>query len=108
MPHLRELVKLHEDKPFAVVGINCYDPEEDYRKGLEEHGVSWISGYVGEGENPVANLYQVQGFPTYYLIDAEGKIVMTGHSGEQFDDKIVELIAEAEKARADEEAGKGL
>ena len=47
MPHLRELVKLHQDEPFAIVGVNTGDSPEVYKKGLEEHGVTWISAYQG-------------------------------------------------------------
>ncbi|MBL6720035.1 MAG: TlpA family protein disulfide reductase [Planctomycetes bacterium] len=95
MPHLRELVKLHQDRPFALIGINTGDSPEDYRKGLEDHGVSWISAYQGE-ETPIADMYRVRGYPTYFLIDADGKIVMTGHSGSAMDDKIEELLEKAE------------
>ncbi len=104
MPHLKELVKLHKDQPFAVVGIDCYDDEEKYRKGLEKHGLTWISAYHGEGENPIAKMYRVEGFPTYYLIDAEGRIVSKGHDGTAFDEKIVELLA----ALAKTEKSKGM
>jgi hypothetical protein len=104
MPHLKELVKLHKDQPFAVVGINCHDSEEVYRKGLEDHGLTWISAFHGEGENPISTLYQVQGFPTYYLIDADGRIVSSGHDGEAFDATIVELLAALAKKPGDDES----
>ena len=93
MPHLRELVKLHADQPFALVGVNTRDSAEDYRKGLKDHGVSWISAYQGT-RSPISDLYAVQGYPMYYLIDAEGKIVDKGHSAEAMDEKIEELLAE--------------
>ena len=41
-------------------------------------------------------MYRVRGYPTYFLLDADGKIVMTGHSGSAMDDKIEELLAKAE------------
>ena len=96
MPHLRELVKLHEDEPFALIGINTNDPPDEYRKGLEAHGVSWISAYQGD-KTPIADLYKVTGYPTYFLIDAEGKIVATGHDGTAMDSKIEALLAEMKK-----------
>lgn len=92
MPHLRELVKLYEDKPFAVIGINEGDDREAYTKGLKEFDVSWISAYHEGGTNPVVELYKVSGFPTYFLIDTEGKIVDTGHSGSAFDGAIKRLV----------------
>lgn len=96
MPHLRELVKLHESKPFALIGINQGDAPDVYRKGLEEHEVTWISAYQGEA-SPISDLFRVQGYPTYFLIDAEGKIVKTSHSSTDYDEPIAELL----KALAD-------
>jgi len=97
MPHLRELVELYEDDPFALIGVNCYDSEEKFREGVEKHEVSWISAYQGESEAPIAELYQVQGFPTYVLIDHEGKIVMRAHHG--IDDELARLVEAAKAAR---------
>lgn len=34
MPHLRELVKLHENEPFVLIGVNQGDEPDVYRKGL--------------------------------------------------------------------------
>lgn len=96
MPHLRELVKLHQDRPFALIGVNTGDSPEDYKKGLKDFEVTWISAYQGE-LTPIADMYKVTGYPTYFLIDAEGKIVGSGHSGAEFDRKIEELLAKAEK-----------
>ena len=78
MPHLKELVKLHEGKPFEIVGVNTGDDEDAFRAGLEKHGLSWISAFQDE-KAPITQLFRVQGFPMYYLLDAEGRIVYKGH-----------------------------
>lgn len=91
MPHLQELVKLHQDSPFAIIGVNTGDDPEAYRKGIEKFGVSWISAYQGK-DSPIADLYQVKGYPSYFLIDAEGTIVSTGHSSKAMDSKITKLL----------------
>lgn len=93
MPHLRALVERFEGRPFAVVGVNAFDTEEDYRQGLEDYKVSWISAF--QGASPViSELYRVDGYPTYYLIDHEGKVAMRGYD----DDAILRLVEAAEKA----------
>jgi len=97
MPHLRELVKLHKDDPFALIGINTGDSEADYRKGLEDYEVTWLSAYQGR-TTPIADLYSVRGYPTYVLIDAEGKVVQVGHSGELMDEPIKRLLAKLSSA----------
>ena len=92
MPHLRELVKLHQDDPFVLIGVNTGDAPEAYRKGLEDYQVTWLSAYQGQG-SPIADLYAVQAYPTYLVVDAEGVIRHRGHSGEAVDAVIAELLA---------------
>lgn len=95
MPHLRTLVERHEGRPFAVVGMNAHDSEEDYRQGLKDYKVSWISGF--QGDTPiVSQLFRVQGYPTYLLIDHEGKIVQREHRHD--DEEIERLVTAAEEA----------
>ena len=53
MPHLKELVKLHEGSPFAVVGVNTGDGPEAFRRGMKEHQLPWISAFQGK-EAPIA------------------------------------------------------
>ena len=98
MPHLQELVKLHQDSPFALIGVNTGDDPETYRKGLKKHGVSWISAYQGEASS-IADLYRVSGYPTYFLIDAKGMIVATGHSSSAMEPKIKELLVDMKKSQ---------
>jgi hypothetical protein len=94
MPHLRELVELNKDNPFALIGINTDDPVDVYRPGLKEHGVTWLSAYQGMGASPISALFKVTGYPTYILIDSEGKIVSRGHDGKANDATIAKMVAE--------------
>lgn len=91
MPHLGELVKLHASEPFALIGINQGDSREVCAKGLAEHKVTWISAYQGDS-SPISDLFRITGYPTYILIDAEGRIVKQGHSSEEFDEPIREQL----------------
>lgn len=93
MPHLRELVELNKDNPFALIGINTNDPVDKYRAGLKEHGVTWLSAYQGR-MSPIADLFKVTGYPTYILIDSEGKIVGKGHDGKAYDETIKKMVAD--------------
>ncbi len=92
MPHLRELVELNKDNPFALIGINTGDKVGVYRAGLKEHGVTWLSAYQGQ-MSPIADLYKVTGYPTYLLIDGDGKIVAKDDQANN-DANIAKLVAE--------------
>ncbi|MGK0218658.1 MAG: thioredoxin-related protein [Planctomycetota bacterium] len=97
MPHLKELVELHQDSPFALVGVNSNDSEAKYTKGLKQHGVTWLSIYQGKA-NSISNLYKVRGYPTMVLVDHEGKIISRNARGSQLDQLIKDAIERAEEA----------
>ena len=92
MPHLKTLVERHKDDPFVLIGVNTGDDEDAYREGLDKHGVSWTCAYQGPGKDAIAKLFEVTGYPTYYLIAPNGKILGKGHSGEAFDKTIQKEI----------------
>lgn len=94
MPHLRELVKLYEGRPFAIVGVNSFDDEKTYHEGVEKYELSWISAFQGQGRAPISTLYRVEGYPTVVLVDHEGKIRFRGHHVD--DASIAKLVADAE------------
>ena len=100
MPHLQALVERHENDPFVLIGVNTGDSPDDYRAGLEKYGVSWLSAFQGE-DSPIADMFNVEGYPTYVLIDAQGKIRKRGHSGEDMDSMIADLVKETKKSSAE-------
>ncbi len=97
MPHLKELVERHENDPFALIGLNTGDSEKAYREGVEEYGLSWISAFQGQAMSPISDLYKVQGYPTYLVLDVDGKIVHRGHGKDEIDAVVKDLIAKAKK-----------
>ena len=95
MPHLKSLVERHQDDAFALVGINTGDSPKDFRAGVKKYGVSWISAYQGLAMSPIADLYKVKGYPTYIVLDTDGKIAYRGHRKEGIDPVVKELLAKA-------------
>lgn len=96
MPHLRTLVERHQDDPFALIGINYNDSKDAFRKGVKEFEVSWISAF--QGDLPaISALYKVTGYPTYLVLDVDGKIAYRGHGAEATDEVIAKLLADAKK-----------
>ncbi|QDV10050.1 hypothetical protein Poly30_56120 [Planctomycetes bacterium Poly30] len=96
MPHLKELVERHKDDPFALIGINFRDDEEAYRKGVKDFGVSWLSAYLGM-DATLLQLYSVEFFPTYIVLDVDGTIVHRGGNPKEIDSVIAKLVDKAKK-----------
>ncbi len=97
MPNLRALVQRMQDKPFAVIGVNAYDSDIDFRDGVKKHGATWPAIFQG-GLAPVGDLYRVVSYPTSYVLDAEGRIVAKDLKGEDLVRKVEELVAALESA----------
>jgi len=98
IPHERSLVKKLADEPFALVGVNTDQDKDKYRQQAEEMEVTWRSAWQGSTNGPISRRFAVQGYPTVYLIDAEGKIRKTwlgSPDEEELERLIDELIAEA-------------
>jgi thiol-disulfide isomerase/thioredoxin len=80
IPEEGRLVEHWEGKPFAIVGVNGDSDLPDAKSAAQQHGVSWRSFRQGDGQTVRA--WGVLGWPTFYLIDAEG-IVRRRWVGEQ-------------------------
>ena len=102
-PHERSLVKKLEGKPFVLLGVNS-DPDQDRLKTrMKEEEMTWRSWWDGGDTNgPIANQFNVRGWPTLYILDHTGVIrhKFLGFPGEETFDKAVDTLVEAaEEAR---------
>ncbi|MEM8711300.1 MAG: hypothetical protein AAGG01_10135, partial [Planctomycetota bacterium] len=76
---------------------NVGDSPDAYRKGVKDFEVSWLSAFEGTQGSSIADLYSIQGFPTYLVLDVDGKIVHRGHGPKEIDAVIERLVAKAKK-----------
>ncbi len=99
-PHERSLVEQYEDAPFAIVGVNSDRDLGQLAAVREAQHLSWRSFWDGaDGRaGPIADAWNVRGWPTVYLIDAKGVIryQSLGANEAAIDKTIEELLAELE------------
>ena len=94
-PHERSLVKRLENKPFVLVGVNSDRDKDVLRKALAKEQITWGSFWDGGSTSgPIATAWNVRGWPTQYVIDADG-IIRWGYANEK---GIEQLVAAAEAA----------
>ena len=101
-PHERSLVKKLADKPFALVGVNSDKDLKALKDVLEKEEITWRSFWNGEQGTggPISTDWNVQGWPTLYVIDHKGVIrhKYLGSPGDEVLDKAIEkLVTEAEQ-----------
>ena len=95
-PHERSLVKQLADKPFVLIGVNSDKDLDMIRETVKEKNITWRSFWNGpEGTGgPISKAWNVTGWPTIYVMDAEGVIRYKGVRGEKMDEAITALLAE--------------
>ena len=98
IPHERSLVKELENKPFVLIGVNTDSPA-DYEAGMKKEPVTWRSFADGQG-GKTCSTWNVNSFPTIYVLDHEGVIRYQNLRGTKLDSAVKELVAAAEAAAA--------
>jgi peroxiredoxin len=91
-------VKRHKNDLFALVAVNCHDEEEDFRKGLDEIELDYASIFGGA---PIAEAWGVNGFPSIFVLDEEGKIRFKDVRGEALDEAVKQLLDELKEKTND-------
>jgi peroxiredoxin len=96
-PCVREAPKLSaayqklKDKNFEIISLNKNDPPENLRKFIAENRMNWTHTTT---DAAFLTLYRVDQYPTYFLLDKDGKIVSnTLRAGEEMYKKIEEMAA---------------
>jgi hypothetical protein len=61
-------------KPFASVGVNGDDEDQEAKAAVAQNGITWRSFASGKGHGSIAQAWHVWSWPTIYLIDQKGII----------------------------------
>jgi len=95
-PHERSLVKQLAGKPFALIGVNSDKDREKTREIVKEKNITWRSFWNGEKgtSGPISTEWNVEGWPTIYVLDADGVIRYRDVRGDAMDRAVETLLAE--------------
>ena len=69
---MKEAYKQYDGK-VEVLGIDCGDTEEVWKASVARHELPWLQVYNPKTSN-LTNQYGIQGFPTKFIIDPEGRV----------------------------------
>ena len=87
------LTKANAEAPALVKKVRDAD-RENLVKILDKNGITWRQAVEGSTGGPWASQWNVQGWPTIYVLDAQGVIRFRDLRGEELEDAIVKLLAE--------------
>ena len=99
LPHEKELVERLKNEPLALLGINSDGTAEELKKILSDRAITWRQAVDGDTSGPWATKWNVNGWPTIYVIDAKGVIRYRDVSEKDMDEAVDKLLAEAKAAR---------
>jgi hypothetical protein len=93
-PHERSLVKRLEGKSFALLGINSDQDKDKLKQVLEKENITWRSWWDQTIGGPIATTWNVQGWPTIFVLDEKGVIRYRNVRGDDLD-KAVDTLLDA-------------
>ncbi len=93
VPHLEELKQQTRDQKVVFLNISL-DPADEWHQAVDEHGLTGVHVHAPGGrQSAVAQLYQVSGIPSYFLVGPDGR--MDGHVSHVSD--VEEVVSRIEK-----------
>ena len=93
-------MKLLADEPFALLGVNSDGDAAKVKEIMTREGLTWRNAVDGDTNGPWATAWNVQAWPTLYLIDKEGVIrAREGLRGDEMLPAVKKLLAEAPAAK---------
>jgi thiol-disulfide isomerase/thioredoxin len=98
VPHERELVERLKDKPFALIGVNSDVDKTKLKTAMGKARITWRSFWCGEkgAFGDIPKTWNVNGWPTIYLLDYKGVIRAKQVTGKELDRVIDKLIREVD------------
>ena len=94
-PHERSLVQDLAGEGFAIVGVNSDESLETAQKAARDNTLNWPSFFDGGSTSgPIATAWAVRGWPTVYVLDADGVIRGKNLRGAELETKVRELLSE--------------
>jgi len=88
---LNELQDKFKDKNFKIISINSYDSKEAVSWFCNKHKTNFSVLLNGK---EVAEKYGVNSFPSFFVIDKEGKVIYSNAGYDKFIQSEVEYVIE--------------
>ena len=78
LPKMRDLAQAHQEEHFEILGISVDAELETVTEFMEDEPMPWAHWHVGVGSE-LGLSWNIAGYPTYVVVDADGVIRFRGH-----------------------------
>lgn len=81
IPKLKELYTEYKDKGFEILSVSVDTDHSAWKRAMSEEAMPWAQ-VVSPNKEKTLNDFMIQGIPTLFLLDKDGKIIekFTGYS----------------------------
>lgn len=99
LPHEKALVQRLADQPFALLGINSDGDAADVKKILADQAITWRQAIDGDTTGPLATKWNVNGWPTIFVLDAKGVVRYRNVRDADMEKAVLALLEEAKAGK---------
>jgi peroxiredoxin len=93
IPHERDMVRRLSGKSFALVSISADGDETNLKEFVRDERMNWT--HLLDGPNgPIIRAYEVDRFPTVYVLDANGVIRYRDVRDKELERAVEKVLAE--------------
>jgi thiol-disulfide isomerase/thioredoxin len=93
MPNVLDAYKKYHSKGFEIIGISFDKDLEALKKVTKENEMAWPQYFDGKmWDNDFGAYFGIQGIPTMWLVDKEGKVADTEARGTELGSKVAKLL----------------
>jgi peroxiredoxin len=93
IPHEREMVAKFKDKPFALISVSVDEEKKELEEFIAREPMPWAHWWEGPNA-PLVKQWNIQAFPTIYVIDAKGVIRHKHIRASELEKAVEKLLAE--------------
>lgn len=81
-------------QPFVLLGVNSDADRELARTRAAELGMTWQSWWDEGADGPIARRWGIQGWPSIFVIDADGIVRHTDVRPHQLQETVEKVLAD--------------
>lgn len=91
-PNVVNIYNKYKDKGLSILGVSLDRNANDWKKAIEDDGLTWHHVSNVQYFDEIARLYNVDAIPATFILDEKGVIVAKDLRGASLEQKISELL----------------
>jgi thiol-disulfide isomerase/thioredoxin len=108
LPHIKEIAHRFEGRPLVVVSVSFDDDDSKWRAFVEKNQMTWVQIRDGRFDGPLAHAFDIRAIPATLTIDADGVLEDQHEGNAAIDEKIKQLVEQAEELAHRKVADRGV